>query len=192
MQTSPFTPTYRVGRRYNAGFTLVELMIVVAIIGVLAALATVGYRKYIDGAKITEPLSMIQSIRSAEESMRAETMSYLDVSTPGSFYPSKTFSSKKTSWDMAAHSDYARWRTLGVTADGPVRFGYTVNAGPAGGVMTPVVVPYLNGAAAPPAWPQPTLEPWYVIQSQGDPDEDGNVTTLIASSLSNDIWRYNE
>jgi type IV pilus assembly protein PilA len=190
MQTSLFPPAHRVGRRYNAGFTLVELMIVVAIIGVLAALATVGYRKYIDGAKITEPLSMIQSIRSAEESMRAETMSYLNVSPTNQFYPRVSgWDGKKTSWQMTGHVDYARWRTLGVTSDGPVRFSYVVNAGSAGTNMTAVTVPF---TPAPPAWPQPTIEPWYVIQAQGDPDEDGVVTSLVASSLSGDIWRYND
>jgi hypothetical protein len=55
--------------------------------------------------------------------------------------------------------------------------------------MKAISVPF---TPAPPAWPQPTTEPWYVIQAQGDPDEDGNPTTLVASSLSGDIWRSNE
>src|SRR4249920_3843289 len=40
--------------RKNRGFTLVELMIVVAIVGILAALAIYGVRKYMSNAKTAE------------------------------------------------------------------------------------------------------------------------------------------
>ncbi len=46
----------------RAGFTLIELMIVVAIIGVLAVLAVFGVRRYIANAKAAEARNTVARI----------------------------------------------------------------------------------------------------------------------------------
>ncbi|MDL1956628.1 MAG: prepilin-type N-terminal cleavage/methylation domain-containing protein, partial [Candidatus Desulfofervidus auxilii] len=64
-------------RKKNKGFTLIELMIVVAIIAILAAIAIPQYRKFQYKAKTSEAKANIDAIKTAEESYAAETDNYL-------------------------------------------------------------------------------------------------------------------
>ena len=62
------------------GFTLVELSVVVAMIGIIAAIAIPNYRRMTCRAKQTEAKSAIKQIQMAEESYRAEHDHYVNGS----------------------------------------------------------------------------------------------------------------
>ena len=51
--------------RLQKGFTLIELMIVIAIIGILAAIAIPAYQNYIIRSQVTEGLSLADSWKTA-------------------------------------------------------------------------------------------------------------------------------
>ena len=85
-------------RRQQAGFTLLELMTVVVIVGILATLATYGVRKYTLQAKKSEAISMLTQIRAAEEAYRDETFQYLGLDDFDVWHPTSTPDTGKRGW----------------------------------------------------------------------------------------------
>ena len=65
------------------GFTLIELMIVVAIISVLAMVAYPSYQNYVVKSKRTDMMSEMQNIGSQIEAKKLAAGSYANVSTTG-------------------------------------------------------------------------------------------------------------
>lgn len=76
------------------GFTLVELMVVVAIIGVLSAVAIPNFKKYQAKAKVSEAKLHLSSIYTAETSFYADFNIYHNCLKYMGYDPSPEFSSR--------------------------------------------------------------------------------------------------
>ena len=68
-------------RRAQTGFTLIELMIVVAIIAVLAAIALPIYSDYITRGKLTEAQNNLSALRVAMEQYFQDNRTYASSTT---------------------------------------------------------------------------------------------------------------
>jgi prepilin-type N-terminal cleavage/methylation domain-containing protein len=174
-------------RGVSRGFTLVELLTVVTIVGILSAVAIVLVGGHVKAARTTEALSMVQSIRAAEESYRAENRSYLNVSgTLQNFYPVSTPDGKSRAFYQEGGKDLDRnWNILHPSVAGPVRFVYAVVAGAYG--ETPPV---------PDVTDKPTFAkaqaPFYVIQAAGNFDNDSVYCIVAATSFGAETYVENE
>ena len=185
------------------GITLVELMIVVAIVGVLAMLGLVGWRKVMNSSHVVEGTQMVGAIRAGQEKYHSEVGSYANVSTSlasnqgtghAALYPHCTMTpvkepgSFKVGWGAACTSTSCckgtpNWTTLQITTDGPVMYGYSTVSGSA--ASAPPTSITINGVAA--SYPSPLLGDWYLATAVGDPDGNGTFSTVLGTSFSNQI-----
>ena len=104
------------------GFSLVELMIVVAIIAILAAIAIPSFLRFAMKSKTSEATGNLAAIRVCEDSYKAENDVYLScLPTPDPFVSDSTP-------DAWAGGGITQFATIGFAPDGNVRYQYDVTA----------------------------------------------------------------
>jgi prepilin-type N-terminal cleavage/methylation domain-containing protein len=191
----------------NRGFTLVELMIVVVILSILAAIGTIGFRKYIARARSGEAVAMLAEMSSKEQSYKLEFANYLplradnkaDLPSPDeaedAFYPiaagSAALDSARTPISISDATKWPQgWQAVGLRPRDTVLYcTYLTNAGTAGndtsGLKYGALLIGVNTAA-----------PWFyslaacnLDSTPGYPD---NVSIFALSNLSPTLRVFNE
>ncbi len=112
--------------RKQAGFTLIELMIVVAIIGILAAVAIPAFMDYMKKSKKTEAALQLNKVMKNDKVFFIANSSF--VTTTGAALPTGTQCPGKFAVTTAWASDPA-WSVLDFQIDEPNLFKYSYSGG---------------------------------------------------------------
>jgi len=174
-------------RRFDTAraFTLVEVMIVVAIVGVMAALAVFGIRKYLMAGKAKADadgamLGMASAIRAYYDANRG----YLNCSESYEDYYPMAPTGKKHPLNNPNNPRHACWSLYNVRM-GPTYMSFAVRAGTKN--ETPTTP---TGFSV--TFPKPK-EPWFVLVGALDLDDDKTFARYMTSSFSPGvIFRINE
>lgn len=163
-------------RKSNKGFTLIELMIVVAIIGILAAIAIPNFLRFQLKSKSSEGKVNLAAIRTAEESYLAEFGVYVGaVQAP----LLASIGASKTPFVEVA-SPGADFNTLGWTPEGQVFFSYgvAINAGAPGASYTATATANIDSDAV--------FQSWGYVKQIGTTG--AGLVGLDAACLATGVW----
>jgi type II secretory pathway pseudopilin PulG len=144
-------------------------MIVVTIIGILAAIAVPAFSGYVYRSRTAEATTFLGEIRTRQESYRAEFGNYVTAT----WCPAALVANGGAlTWPAAPP---AGWADLGAAPDGPTRFQVQVGSG-------------FPGQAPPAQTNLPVNDFWFWAQARGDLDGDGTQVVFESYSHSNHVW----
>ena len=113
--------------RREGGFTLVELMIVVALIGVLSTVAIPSFMNYQARSRRSEAFANLSAIGRVQKTFLATKGEFFDSNLPWPDYTAPEYGglgAHKMTWDAASE---AGWAGLGWKPEGAVWYSYQSN-----------------------------------------------------------------
>jgi len=113
-------------RRMRAGFTLVELMIVVVILGILAAVAIPAFTRYVKRSKTSEASGNIAKVYQGQLTyyQGALERGFSSFVNANSLTPNATPGSAKFTANVAAWNASAEWTAIGFSLDSAHYYAY--------------------------------------------------------------------
>jgi prepilin-type N-terminal cleavage/methylation domain-containing protein len=157
---------------HENGTTLIELMIVVVILGILAGIATVGYKRYVGRARLSEANAMLAELSAKEQLYFMDVGAYVparldnNLTQPspdegvGAFIPispaDPTFESARTPHLVANPTFPVAWSRIGLRPRwNQLYCTYLVNAGGTGAGQAPA------GTIGTQLWTTQPSVPWF-------------------------------
>ncbi len=177
--------------RGQKGFTLIELMIVVAIIGILAAIAIPNFLQYQMKSRQSEAKTNLQAIRTSEISFQAERGCYIGAAGEGVVlpvgltktvpitWPGTAVTVPVGGWCIVAAGTAGVFRDMGFVATGNVNYRYTADSYNA--AVIPVLAP-ASCAAAIPTGVGALVQNAFLATAQSNLDGDAVVSTWASAN----------
>lgn len=103
MKTLMSSLAVSVRRHHQAGFTLIEVMVVVAIVGILAAIAYPSYTDSIRKGKRAEARAAVMNLLQQQERYQSQMNKYLFFVAGASGTPFKTYSAPDSTSAQSSH-----------------------------------------------------------------------------------------
>lgn len=183
--------------RRREGFTLVELMVAVAIVAILAAIAIPVFSRHVREATMVETTENIQGILEAQEAYFTRYHRYTSLLTA---CPPNAPTVVGQNQDWVPGDCDVGWTLLGWEPEERVYFQYRVFSlydavGDKANLPANLRLPNAWGidwAVEFPGADPALLEPWVAVEAEADTDGDGEPVLFRGNSYNHAVFRCNQ